>query len=205
MAELREYNTRQEISNYIDAILPKIRLPIAERNELLGIIKCKFDSSVSELNLLKEIIGFLDNRPLFTRNLLNVEGGIYRSMEGNADEMIVVGKLIKMGFNCSRVDVTNSKYDAVIDKNGKLLRIQIKATGGNSLDLTCGGRAGQQINREVPSRLRKLNMNDCDLVIGVSKNSAICYVIPSSDLDKFGNSVSLSNLSNYKERWSNIN
>ncbi|MCD4771456.1 hypothetical protein K8R30_03505 [archaeon] len=126
-------------------------------------------------------------------------------MEGNADEMIVVGKLIKMGFNCSRVDVTNSKYDAVIDRDGKLLRVQIKATGGNSLDLTCGGRAGRQINRNVPSRQRKLNKNDCDLLIGMAKESAICYVIPAKDLKKFKNNISLSKLFKYKENWKNIN
>jgi hypothetical protein len=46
-------------------------------------------------------------------------------MNGNADEMIAVGRVIKAGFPCSRVDVTNAKYDAIVDLGGyqKLLRI----------------------------------------------------------------------------------
>ena len=42
--------------------------------------------------------------------------------------MIAIGRILKAGFPCSRVDVTNAKYDAIIDIGGskKLLRIQIK-------------------------------------------------------------------------------
>lgn len=67
--------------------------------------------------------------------------------------MIGVGRCMKAGFPCSRVDVTNAKYDAIVDiGNGKLLRVQIKGTGGGSIQFTGGGRSGQQINREVASR-----------------------------------------------------
>ena len=79
------------------------------------------------------ISNYLDERKLFTRNS--------ESIDGNADALIVIGKLIKMGYNCSRVDVSISKYDAVID-GGILLRIQIKATNTDSLSLTCGARSG---------------------------------------------------------------
>lgn len=195
---------KTKISKYIDMVLPNLNISSPEKQELVSAVMSKHGKNVSEENLLKEIVHFLDNRPLFTRNLLNIEHGRYRTMEGNADEMIVVGKLIKMGFNCSRVDVTNSKYDAVIDRDGKLLRVQIKATGTNTLDLTSGARAGQQISRDVPSRQKKLSEKDCDVVIGVLKTSAICYVIPAKDLGKFGNSVSLSRLAEYKEKWENI-
>jgi hypothetical protein len=203
MNEIRKIS-KNEIRNYIDIVLPSLKLSISEKKELFDEILTKYPSGTIESNVLKEIVSYLDKRPLFTRNLLGVDDGIYRSMEGNADEMIIVGKLIKMGFNCSRVDVTNSKYDAVIDRDGKLLRVQIKATSTNSLDLTCGGRAGQQINRTVPSRQRKLTKDDCDILIGAHKESAICYVIPANDLEKFGSSISLSQLGSYKENWDNI-
>jgi hypothetical protein len=195
---------KKKIKNYVEALLPTLKLSLAERKELINDILGSYPNGAHENEILKKVVSYVDKRPLFTRNLLGISDGIYRSMEGNADEMIIVGKLIKMGFNCSRVDVTNSKYDAVIDRDGKLLRVQIKATGTNILDLTCGGRAGQQINRDVPSRQRKLTEEDCDILIGSSKDSAICYVIPAIDLKKFGNSISLSNLSFYKEKWDNI-
>ena len=195
---------KNKIKEYVAKVLPNLKLTSSEKNEILENILKNDKKNASENEILKCIVDFLDKRPLFTRNLVGLEQGIYRSMEGNADEMIVVGKLIKMGFNCSRVDVTNSKYDAVIDKNGKLLRVQIKGTGGNTLDLTSGGRAGQQINRAVASRQRKLTSQDCDILIGVLKDSAICYIIPAKDLAKFKNSVALSKIKDYKEKWNNI-
>jgi hypothetical protein len=51
-------------------------------------------------------------------NLTNIDSGIFRTMNGNADEMIAIGRVIKAGFPCSRVDVTNAKYDAIVDIGG---------------------------------------------------------------------------------------
>ena len=47
--------------------------------------------------------------------LTNIEAGIFRTINGNADELIGVRRIIKAGFSCSRVDVTNAKHDAVVD------------------------------------------------------------------------------------------
>ena len=99
-------------------------------------------------------------------NLTNIDTGIFRTMNGNADEMIAVGRVIKAGFPCSRVDVTNAKYDAVVDIGGyqKLLRIQIKGSGTGKIGFTGGYRSGKQINREVQSRAYKYTEKDCDLI-----------------------------------------
>lgn len=136
-------------------------------------------------------------------NLTNIEQGIFRTMNGNADEMITIGRVIKAGFPCSRVDVTNAKYDAIVDIGGskKLLRIQIKGTGGGSLNFTGGYRSGQQINRDVPSRAYKYTEKDCDIIIGIETNSGECYIIPIADIQCYGNSKSLSHLQKYKENW----
>lgn len=125
-------------------------------------------------------------------------------MNGNADEMIAIGRVIKAGFPCSRVDVTNAKYNAIVDIGGaqKLLRIQIKGTGGKSIDFTGGGRSGQQINRNAPSRKYKYTSKDCDLILGINTNTGECYIIPILDISKWGNSKSLSKLEAYKENWS---
>ncbi len=116
-------------------------------------------------------------------NLTNIEGGVFRTMNGNADEMIAIGRIIKAGFPCSRVDVTNAKYDAIVDLGGfqKLLRIQIKGTGGSSINFTGGYRSGQQINRNTPSRAYKYTNKDCDLIIGINTNTSECYIIPIAD------------------------
>ncbi|MBC6415575.1 MAG: hypothetical protein GDA46_04200 [Bdellovibrionales bacterium] len=62
-------------------------------------------------------------------NITNKEQGIFRTMNGNSDEFIAIERAIKAGFACSKIDITNAKYDAVIDISGKktkLLRVQIK-------------------------------------------------------------------------------
>lgn len=137
-------------------------------------------------------------------NLTSIDSGIFRSINGNADEMIGVGRCMKAGFPCSRVDVTNAKYDAIVDVGGKkrLLRIQIKGSGSGSIDFTGGGRSGQQISREAKSRMYKYTSDDCDIILGVDGHNGDCYVIPVDDIQQWGNTKSLSALTEYKENWS---
>jgi hypothetical protein len=136
------------------------------------------------------------------RNLTKLDAGIFRTTNGNSDELIAVGRCIKAGFACSIAGTTNGRYDAIIDKGkGVLLRAQIKGTSGTSLGFTGGGRSGQQINRDVAQRTYKYTKTDCDLIIGVNSTNGICYIIPIEDIAVFGNSVSLSKLSQYKENW----
>jgi len=138
----------------------------------------------------------------WTKNITEIEAGIFRSINGNSDEMIGVGRCMKAGFPCSRVDVTNAKYDAIVDiGNGKLLRIQIKGTSGGSVNFTGGGRSGQQINRAVASRTYKYTPDDIDIILAVDSTNGECYIIPIADIAQWGNTKSLSMLQNYKENW----
>jgi hypothetical protein len=136
-------------------------------------------------------------------NLTNIEGGVFRTMNGNADEMIAIGRVIKAGFPCSRVDVTNAKYDAIVDIGGcqKLLRIQIKGTGTDTINFTGGYRSGKQINRDAPSRVYKYTEKDCDLIIGIDTNNGECYIIPIVDIFEWKNTKKLKDLQEYKENW----
>jgi hypothetical protein len=136
-------------------------------------------------------------------NLTEIDNGIFRTMNGNADELIAIGRVIKAGFPCSRVDVTNAKYDAIVDIGGcqKLLRIQIKGTGTDTIGFTGGYRSGKQINRDAPSRTYKYTEKDCDLIIGIDTNNGDCYIIPINDTKNWGNSKKLKDLEYYKEDW----
>lgn len=143
-----------------------------------------------------------DNKE-WARNLTRTEDGIFRTINGNADELIGIGRTIKAGFACSRVDITNGKYDAIVDVGrGVLLRIQIKGVGeqGN-VSFTGGGRSGQQINRAVKSRTYKYTAKDIDILMAVDSRNGECYIIPVKDLNKWGNTKSLSTLKKYKENW----
>ena len=138
----------------------------------------------------------------WAKNITGIDGGIFRSVNGNSDEMIGVGRCMKAGFPCSRVDVTNAKYDAIVDiGNGKLLRVQIKGTSGGSVSFTGGGRSGKQINRNVASRTYKYNKNDIDLILAVDGRNGECYIIPVEDIGKWGNTKTLAALQEYKENW----
>ena len=139
---------------------------------------------------------------MWSKNLTNINDGIFRTINGNSDEMIGVGRCMKAGFPCSRADVTNGRYDAIIDVgNNKLLRVQIKGTSGGSVSFMGGGRSGQQISREVKQRTYKYSPNDCDIILVVDGRSGECYIIPIKDIQKMGSSKSLDKLEYYKENW----
>lgn len=139
---------------------------------------------------------------MWAKNLTGINDGIFRSINGNSDEMIGVGRCMKAGFHCSRADVTNGRYDAIIDVgNNKLLRVQIKGTSGGSVSFTGGGRSGQQISREVAQRTYKYTKNDCDIILVVDGRSGECYIIPIDDIQKMGTSKTLNKLVDYRENW----
>lgn len=139
------------------------------------------------------------------RNITNKSKGIFRTMNGNSDEFIAIGRAIKAGFACSKVEITNAKYDAVIDissnKKPQLLRIQIKGTTTGSLNFQGGVRSGQQFNRSVKSRAYVYTKKDCDIILGVNSNNGDCYIIPVEDIKTWGISKPLSTLEKYKENW----
>lgn len=138
----------------------------------------------------------------WARNITNIDAGIFRTINGNSDEMIGIGRCMKAGFPCSRVDVTNAKYDAIVDiGNSKLLRVQIKGTGGGSVNFTGGGRSGQQVSRDVAQRTYKYTKNDIDLILAVDSRNGDCYIIPVEDTEQWGNTKSLSRLQDYRENW----
>ena len=142
----------------------------------------------------------------WARNLTQTPDGIFRTINGNADELIGIGRTIKAGFACSRVDITNGKYDAIVDVgSGVLLRIQIKGVGEHgSVSFTGGTRSGKQISREVKSRKYKYTSDDIDILMIVDSQNGDCYIIPVEDLKKWGDTKKLSTMQEYKENWNNL-
>jgi len=139
---------------------------------------------------------------IWPKNLTGINEGIFRTINGNSDEMIGVGRCMKAGFPCSRADVTNGRYDAIIDVGkGRMLRVQIKGTSGGSVSFTGGGRSGQQISREVKQRTYKYSSSDCDLILVVDGRNGDCYIIPIRDIQEMSSTKSLKLLQKYKEKW----
>jgi hypothetical protein len=135
-------------------------------------------------------------------NKTGIELGQFRTINGNSDELIVVGRITKAGFPCSVPITTNGRYDAVVDiGNNKLIRIQIKGTLIGTATFTGGGRSGKQISRDVKQRTYKYTKKDCDLILILDGTNGDCYLIPVEDIEKWGNSKSLKALSEYCENW----
>lgn len=139
---------------------------------------------------------------MWAKNVTDINEGVFRSINGNSDEMIGVGRCMKAGFPCSRADVTNGRYDAIIDVgNNKLLRVQIKGTSTGTVSFTGGGRSGRQISRDVEQRTYRYTSNDCDLLLAIDGRNGDCYIIPIDDIQRMGNSKSFNMLQEYKENW----
>lgn len=89
------------------------------------------------------------------RNTLNIAAlspGSERSILGYAGESLVIGRALLCGYNLFFKAWRDSKYDAVLDHEGILYRIEIKQSrDGEKISLTSGGRSGNQIDRKVVS------------------------------------------------------
>ena len=145
----------------------------------------------------------------FPTNLLNINSGVMTANAGDSAQFLFLARAILAGYNCSNVDVRSSKYDAVVDYNNTLLRIQIKGASGSSISFKDRDRGGQGIDHtHERNRGQRISSGDCDIYVAVDKEVGICYLIPMSFVDSLPveeiTSVNLSRLQNFKENWNII-
>ena len=146
----------------------------------------------------------------FSNNINHIESGVMTANAGDSAEFIFVARAILAGFNCSSVDVRSSRYDAIIDYNDKLLRVQIKGiSSGNSISFKDRDRGGQGIDHTHERNIgQRITSKDCDIYVAVDKQVGICYIIPMSWADKLDvekcKNVKLSEVLQYKENWNVI-
>lgn len=158
---------------------------------------------------IKSIIGkalYLAARNGFTFNLGNAEEGIMTANAGDSAQFLFLARAILAGYNCSNVDVRSSRYDAVIDKNGHLYRVQVKGISNNTLQFKDRDRGGRGIDpANDRNRGRRITSEDCDLYVAVDKQLGICYIIPTTQIEAWNtDSKSTSEASEYKENWNVI-
>ena len=140
----------------------------------------------------------------WSRDITGVDAakkGTYRSLNGAADENIFIGRASKAGFYCFFKAWRDMQYDAVLDYEGILYRVEVKGSSNSQINVTRGTRSGQQIKKGT-SRTRVLSRDDCDFVVGVDSNTGDCYIIPEDIIAIIGNqNLSYTTLQNYKEKW----
>lgn len=170
-------------------------------------LKKEFKFIKTELKKVMEKSIYIALNNGFTSNINHIESGVMTANAGDSAEFIFVARAILAGFNASSVDVRSSRYDAIIDNNGKLLRVQIKGIStGNNISFKDRDRGGQGIDHTHKSNIgKRITSKDCDLYVAVDKQVGICYLIPMYWADKLDEkeikSVNLSKVEQFKENW----
>lgn len=143
----------------------------------------------------------------FSTNLLNINSGVMTANAGDSAQFLFVARAILAGFNASNVDVRSSRYDAIVDFENTLLRIQIKGiSSGEIISFKDRDRGGQGIDyTHERNRGKRITKADCDIYVAVDKQVGICYLIPMSFADNLSddecNKVKLEQVQNFKENW----
>jgi len=210
-AELKRYflvNFFNEIFKNIDLKeLAQFNIEKIEEKLNDNELKSKFNFIKSDLKKVIEKSLFVATKNGFITNINNIESGVMVANAGDSAEFIFVARAILAGFNASSVNVRSSRYDAIVDYNGKLLRIQIKGIStGNNISFKDRDRGGQGIDyHHEKNRGKRITSKDCDIFVAVDKQVGICYIIPMNWVDKLDDkeciNVNLNKLEQFKENW----
>ena len=162
-------------------------------------------------NISKDAEQFLPYilRDGFDQDFVGLEVGTNSSNEGDGAEHLFVAKAMIAGFNCSVVDIGSSKYDAVIeDKNGDLLKVQVKSYGKKGVFSRRGrDRGGQGIDSSNPSNKGSLvTSENCDIFVAVNKSNGEIIIFSKDEIDSLPEkSIKRTDYPNNWENWSKIN
>ena len=161
-------------------------------------------------NLKKDVEQFLPYilRDGFDQDYSGLEIGTNSSNEGDGAEYLFVAKAMIAGFNCSVVDIGSSKYDAVIeDKNGDLLKVQIKSYGKDgSFSRKGRDRGGEGIDSSNPSNKGSLvTSENCDILAAVNKSNGEIFIFCKDEIDDLPIVIKRTDYPRNWENWSKIN
>lgn len=175
-------------------------------NEITNKAEYKFIQSDLK-NVTEKLITLLKLNG-FSTNLLNINSGIMLANSGDSAQFLFLSRAILAGFNASNVDVRSSRYDAIVDYNGTLLKIQIKGISSNVVQFKDRDRGGQGIDHtHERNRGKMITSEDCDIYVAVDKQVGICYLIPMSsyvdmlDIALKEKPVNINTLEQFKENW----
>lgn len=124
----------------------------------------------------------------FSQNVYFNEPGLKNANEGDSAQFLFVSRAILAGFNCSNVDLRSSKYDAVIDYDGVILRVQVKGRKNESDSIALNGRPRGGEGNDTHSSKNKaqfIRQKDCDVYVNIVKKTGICYIIPTFETEKY--------------------
>ena len=209
----QQYQTRffKNIADVVDLeVLSQTNLEEIEKLLDTENLKNEFKFIKTDLKKIIEKSLYIAMTNGFSNNINHINSGIMTANAGDSAEFIFVARAILAGFNCSSVDVRSSRYDAIIDFNDKLLRVQIKGiSSGNNISFKDRDRGGQGIDHKHESNIgKRITSKDCDIYVAVDKQVGICYIIPMEWADKLSDekckNIKLAEVLEYKENWNII-
>ena len=190
-----------ELADAYDSTI--IKSAIHAMLEDLGFSKEKKRYATSQLRPVAEKAMYLAFRNGFTFNRNHMEDGVMAANAGDSAQFLFLARAILAGYNCSNVDVRSSRYDAVIDKNGRLFRVQVKGISNSSVHFKDRDRGGEGIDHTNDhNKGKRITSSDCDIYVAVDKQFGICYIIPVSKIDEWDvDQKPLADVAEYKENW----
>ncbi|HDR7376188.1 group I intron-associated PD-(D/E)XK endonuclease [Bacillus toyonensis] len=191
-----------EIDEVFEAIEVKVKEKINNENGYRFINRNFRKLSDKFLHLLKQ--------GGFQANLQGLNAGVMVANSGDSAQFLFLSRAILAGYNCSNVDVRSSRYDAIIDFRGVLLKVQVKGISDSLISFKDRDRGGQGIDHtHERNRGQIITSEDCDIYVAVDKQSGICYIIPMYIVDKMPEErkirpISVDRLQEYCENWNVI-
>jgi len=189
-------------------ILTNSSVDLISQNVDLNNLELKFIKKDLKVLLKKSL--FVVSQGGFTGDLQHTDYGLRVANEGDSAQFFFIARAMLAGFNCSNVDVRSSRYDAIVDFNSKLLRIQVKGvTSSGTISFYDRDRGGQGIDHtHERNKGKRITSNDCDIYVAVDKQVGICYLIPMSFADALDDetakSVRFEKVKVYLEKWETI-
>lgn len=169
--------------------------------------KKEFKFIQNKLAKILEKALFVASMDGFSTNLININSGIMTANAGDSAQFLFIARAILAGFNASNVDVRSSRYDAIVDFENTLLRIQVKGiSSGEVISFKDRARGGQGIDyKHERNQGKRITSKDCDIYVAVDKQVGICYLIPMSYVDRLNNdecvNINLLKVKEFKENW----
>lgn len=194
-----------EVANKID--ISKLKEVALTHIQEVFIDDKKFNFIKNKFSKVLEKSLFIASIDGFSTNLLNINSGVMTANAGDSAQFLFIARAILAGFNASNVDVRSSRYDAIVDFENILLRIQIKGiSSGDNISFKDRNRGGQGIDHtHEKNRGKRITSKDCDIYVAVDKQVGICYIIPMSYADSLSDekctNVKLQDIQQYKENW----
>ena len=133
-------------------------------------------------------------------NITGLDKGRYAASLGDAHQYLVIGILMRLGFQVAHVTDRGLPYDIVIrafkKKGGEtvLIRCQVRTLRKGRISFIAGTRAG--VDREYKSGVKeyKFTTEHNDLLIGVDPETLDLYLIPTRFIEKWEEKKQYQNL-----------